>query len=206
MSPKLRGNHLCVAIMAACRRDPATAEQLAQAFGHPRDVVLHWTTGMVRVGMLRVVEWRPAVAGKGPRAAVYAFGPGPNAEPLKPRKVRAVSMANLAALGALWEQLQGEPATFTELCDSSGLAAGTVRRLLAAMRSGRLVRRAGWQMRVGCGGSPTPLYQAGANPDAPRPKPLPGKVHSKNWYDRQKTAGSQAKRIGQTFFAMLEAA
>ena len=193
MSHNLRGNHLCGAIMAACRDNPATAAELAQRFDLKRDAALYWTTGLTRVGLLHVVEWRKGA--QGPRVGVYAFGAGESAAPLTERKTRRVGMSNLAALGAMWEQLAGWPASQADICEASGMAVGTVRRLLVAMREAKLVRIAAWLPRVGCGGTPTPMYQAGADADAPKPKPKASKVHSKAYYWRRKTAGHQAREL-----------
>lgn len=187
----LRGNQLCIAIMARCRGRGVTAAILAAALGRDADTVLHWATALERVGVLRIVRWVPAPAGKGPRAAAYMLGAGESAKPLAERAARRCRMANAAAIGVLWDLLTDGPTSVTTACDATGFAPGTTRRLLADMRAAGLVRLARWDRRSGCGGTPTPLYEAGSGPDAPMPKPLPAKVHSRAWYWRQRGADSR---------------
>jgi hypothetical protein len=204
MSYSLRGNHLCVAILAACRDEPLTAAELSKRLDLRLDAARYWLAGLAQIGLLHVVEWRKGI--QGPSPATYAFGAAESVAPPKARKPRPVSMANLGAFKALWEQLQGEPSTQAELCEASGMAVGTVRRLLVAMRAARLVRLAEWQVRVGCGGVATPMFQVGAAPDAPKPKPRTQAQHCRAYYARQKTAAYASKKLAENMADMRSTA
>lgn len=182
---ELRGMRLCLHILAWCEREPQTARDMAAHCGRDHDVIILWCSHMHRLDMMRVVGWRKAK--KGPRAAVYATGRGESVEPMKPRKQRKTrQMAGVAALAQMWSELQ-QPSMAADLVESSGLSKGTVCRMLREARALRLVRVAHWQRREGCGGTPTPMYELGSAPDAPKPTPQPPLVVAKRHRARLKT-------------------
>ncbi len=182
----IRGNLLCLHIMAWCKEQPITSHQMQERSGIDCDTCLLWATNMTRLGLLHIVEWRKAEK-RGKRAAVFAYGSGESLSPPVSRKMRRpIQMAGVAALAAMWRELE-QPTSVAEIGDATGMSKATIGRLLRAARLLGMTRVGDWERRTGCGGEPTPLHVLGAGPDALRPKPLPNTVIHKAYRDRLKT-------------------
>lgn len=199
MKEKLQAAHLCVEIIALLHYTNRTAKEIAASLGgHRLDTIRLWCEGLESIGLVHKTN---TPTGRIP--AIYAFGPGDagfQPAPWSGRKLRTTKYT-LSAFAALWEQLSGEPASMRELQEATGMAMGTIRGLIRRMQARKIVRLAAWERRVGIGGAPWPLYRVGSGSPAPRPVPDSHAFHKRAYYQRNKTAEAQAKKLSVVFKA-----
>lgn len=176
--------------VCALVHQPRTVIELAEALG----VFINTASAFIRVmhqrGLVHVDHWRPPAC-RGFHMPVYAFGPGPDA-PVLGRSCRLPKpllrpFAGMIAFAEMVQAMLREPCTPHDMREQSGLAMGTIYRVIRVMRDedNRALRITDWDC-LQARKLPLPAYQIGVGPDARRPQPLTTKQVNRRYRERCK--------------------
>lgn len=185
-------------IVATTMQTPSTAIALAERLGVTRNNMRKLLRRMADLGLVYVSAWERVGLRQMP-AQVYAYGDLPcapmplnkrnglpsrhaivaDSRPLRPR-IELLTFARIV-------KAMSEPRTAEWLSEDSGAHRNAVYSLIRFMRGLSLVHIGDWHQRS-AGGSPSAMYQMGADKDAPRPA-----VRSRREIEARWRAGRAAK-------------
>lgn len=161
-------------VWATIHQQPRTAHEAAAAVSSGAQPTARVLWRMASLGIAHVSSW---CAPHAPRANVwvprFAAGPGTHASPPAGKRIatggRLRPRAEVTHFAAILRELE-VGATRADITRNTGVMEHNLARLLRALRTMRLVRVAGWEVREWGGGRPAEVLQLGTGPDAPRPR------------------------------------